>query len=131
MIERRDTFLAKAQESVVGARAELEAERYSNSANRSYYAVFQAAIHAILAESIKPPRPDDWDHGWVQSQFNGVLIHRRHRYSADLRSVLDDNYKVRVQADYSTKEVPQVMAGRALRRAERFVGAIVQREAQP
>jgi uncharacterized protein (UPF0332 family) len=130
VINLRGTFLEKAQESVAGARAELNAQRYCNSANRSYYAVFQAAIHAILAESIRPPRPDDWDHGWVQNQFNGMLINRRHRYSSDLRPVLGDNYKTRVQADYTPDEVSQTLAARALRRAERFVEAIVQREGQ-
>jgi uncharacterized protein (UPF0332 family) len=122
MIDPGGTYLDKARESLTGSRSELEAGRYSNSANRSYYAVFQAAIHAILAESIRPPRPDNWDHGWVQSQFNGALVNRRHRYSPDMRSVLGENYKVRTQADYSAKAVPEVMATRALRHAERFVG---------
>jgi uncharacterized protein (UPF0332 family) len=130
MIELEGTFLDKARESLAGSRAELAAQRYSNSANRSYYAVFQAAIHAILAESIRPPRPDNWDHGWVQSQFNGVLVNRRHRYAPELRSVLGNNYNVRTQADYSPEAVSETSASRALRRAERFVGAIVQREAQ-
>jgi uncharacterized protein (UPF0332 family) len=128
VINQGGTFLEKARESVVGAKAELDVHRYSNSANRSYHAVFQAAIHAILAESIRPPLPDDWDHGWVQNQFNGVLINRRHRYSPDLRPVLGDNYKVRVQADYTSNAVSATAAVRALRRAERFVEAVVQRE---
>jgi len=127
MIEPGDTFLDKARESLTGAAAELEAQRYSNSANRSYYAVFQAAIHAILAAGIRPPRDDDWDYGWVQGQFSGLLIHRRRLYSADLRRVLSDNYEVRVRADYTTRAVTEILASRALQRAERFVGAIVQR----
>jgi HEPN domain-containing protein len=59
MIESGGTFLDKARESLMGARIELEGGRYSNSANRSYYAVFQAAIHAILAERIRPPGGGD------------------------------------------------------------------------
>lgn len=128
MIDASGTFLDKAQQSIAGARAELAAARYSNSANRSYYAVFQAAVHAILVESIRPPRPDDWDHGWVQGQLTGVLINRRHRYSADLRAVLSDNYKVRVQADYTTQAVSETVPVRALRRAERFVEAVASSE---
>jgi uncharacterized protein (UPF0332 family) len=129
MIGTGGTFLDKAQESLVGARRAHEGGRYSNSANRSYYAVFQAAIHAILAERISPPgRGDNWDHGWVQGQFNGLLIHRRHLYSTDLRTVLSDNYELRVRADYTTRAVTEVLASRALQRAERFVGAIVQRQ---
>ena len=132
MIESEGTYLDKAQESLAGARAELDATRYSNSANRSYYAVFQAAIHAILAASIRPPGiSGEWNHGWVQGQFNGQIISRRHRYPTDLRGVMNENYLVRVQADYSPKAVTQVVASRALRRAERFVRAIVEREARP
>ena len=131
MIEVGSTILDKARESLTGARAELDGGRYSNSANRSYYAVFQAAIHAILAEQIRPPgRGGHWDHGWVHGQFNGLLIFRRHLYSSDLRAVLNNNYDVRVQADYSPHAVTESMASRALRRAERFVGAIVQRQEQ-
>ena len=130
MIGLSGTFLEKAQESVAGARAELNVHRYSNSANRSYYAVFQAAIHAILTDSIRSPRPDDWDHGSVQNQFNGILINRRRRYSPDLRPVLGDNYKVRVQADYTTNAVSETQAVRALRRAERFVETMVHREGE-
>ena len=131
MIKVGGTFLDKARESLTGARSELDGGRYSNSANRSYYAVFQAAIHAILAEEIRSPgRRDHWDHGWVHGQFNGLLIFRRHRYGSDLRAVLNSNYHVRVQADYSPGAVTESVASRALGRAERFVGAIIQRQEQ-
>jgi uncharacterized protein (UPF0332 family) len=128
VIEPGGTFLDKAHESLEGARREYQGGRYSNSANRSYYAVFQAAIHAILAERIRPPREDDWDPGWVQGQFIGLLINRRHLYSTDLRQVLPDNYDVRVRADYTARAVTEVLSSRALQRAERFIAAIVQRE---
>ena len=122
-------MLSKASERLIGARAELSTGRYSNSANRSYYATFQAAIHAVLAEGIKQPGGSDvWNHGWVQGQFNGHLISRRHLYASDLRGVMNENYNVRVQADYSSKVVPEIVAVRALRRAERFVRAVIQRE---
>jgi uncharacterized protein (UPF0332 family) len=124
VIELSGTYLDKARESLEGARREYEAGGYSNSANRSYYCVFQAAIHAILTERIRPPRADDWDH------FNGLLISRRHIYATDLREVLSDNYDVRVRADYTTRTIPEVVARRALQRAERFVAAIVQRTEQ-
>ena len=52
MIDSGGTFLEKAQESLTGARVELEGGRHNNSANRSYYAVFQAGIHALQIEGI-------------------------------------------------------------------------------
>ena len=129
MIQPEETFLAKARESLEGARLAYEGGRYSNSANRSYYACLQAAIHALLAEGISPPgRGTRWDHSFVHGQFNGLLIHRRHRYSSDLRTVLTANYDLRVQADYTSDAVSEMSASRALRRTEQFVAAIVQRE---
>lgn len=123
------TFLYKARESLDGARLAHAGSRYSNSANRSYYACFQAAIHALIAAGIVARGQDThWSHGSIQGQFNGLLIHRRHRYSSDLRTILSDNSEVRVDADYTEKPVSEIAALRALRRAERFVAAIVQRE---
>jgi uncharacterized protein (UPF0332 family) len=130
VIEPGATFLDKARESLEGARREHQGGRYSNSANRSYYAVFQAAIHAILAERIRPPRDDNWDHGWVQGQFVGLLVNRRHLYSPEFRNVLSDNYDVRARADYTARAITEVQASRALRRAEQFVAAIVQKTEQ-
>ena len=41
-----------------------------------------------------------------------------------------DKARERVQADYSPDAVTESMASRALGRAERFVGAIIQRQEQ-
>lgn len=129
MIASGGTFLDKARESLEGARLAHEGGRFNNSANRSYYACFQAAIHALIVAGIVVARRDtQWNHGSIQGQFNGLLINRRHRYSADLRMILSDNYEVRAQADYSDNPVSEIVALRALRRAERFVAAIVQTE---
>ena len=129
LISLGGTFLDKARESLEGARLAHAGGRYNNAANRSYYACLQAAIHALLAAGITAPgRGTHWNHGFVQGQFNGVLINRRHLYSADLRDVLSTNFDVRAEADYSGQSVSEITALRALRRAERFVAAIVQRE---
>jgi len=128
MLDIGGTFLDKARESLEDARTSFETSRYNNSANRSYYACMQAAIHALLSEGIKPPgRGTNWNHGFIHGQFNGLLIYRRHQYPPDLRTVLKANYDVRVKADYTPDLVSETVASRALRRAERFVGAIVQR----
>jgi uncharacterized protein (UPF0332 family) len=131
MIELGGTFLDKARESVTGARVELEGGRYNNSANRSYYSVFQAAIHALQIEGFQALR-GDWGHDFVQAQFVGQLINRRHLYVSSLRSVLTENRRLREDADYGTDGVSEVRASRSLQRAERFVAAIVHRqETQP
>ena len=131
MIEHGGSYLAKAQESVTGARSEFEAERYNNSANRSYYAVFQAGIHALILEGVRlPGGGTEWGHAFVDSQFSGLLINRRHRYETNLQNVIGDNRALRDDADYTTGSVNAVRASRALQRAERFVAAVLQRQEQ-
>jgi uncharacterized protein (UPF0332 family) len=129
MLNPSGTFLDKARESLNGARVEFDGGRYNNSANRSYYAVFQAGIHALQLEGVRlPAGGTDWGHPFVDSQFSGLLVNRRHRYEASLRNVIGDNRKLREDADYTTEGVSQVRAARALQRAERFVGAVLRRD---
>lgn len=127
MSEPGGTFLDKAKESAAGARIEWEGGRFNNSANRSYYAVFQAAIHALQSEGFQALR-GDWGHDFVQAQFIGQLINRRHLYDTSLRSVLTENRRLREDADYDANSVSDVRAARSLQRAERFVAAIVHRQ---
>lgn len=123
------TFLDKARESLEDARLAHAGGRYNSSANRSYYACFQAAVHALIAAGIVARGQDThWNHGSIQGQFNGLLINRRHRYGTDLKQTLALNYDLRAAADYTDRAVTEIAALRALRRAERFVAAIVQTE---
>jgi uncharacterized protein (UPF0332 family) len=133
MIQSSGTFLDKARESLAGARVELEGGRYNNSANRSYYAVFQAGIHALQLEGVRlPAGGTEWGHDFVDAQFSGLLVNRRHRYETSLRNVIGDNRSLRKDADYTTSSVSPVRAARALQRAERLVAAVIQRdEEQP
>lgn len=127
MIEPGDGYLAKARESVTGARIEFEGGRYNNCASRSYYSCFHAAIHALISERVTPPDVRvRWGHDFVEAQFVGQLINRRHRYETTLRNVLRENRRLREAADYAMEGVSEVRASRALQRAERFVGAIGQ-----
>ena len=128
MIDWDGSFLAKAHESMTGARVESEGGRFNNSANRSYYAVFQAGIHALMTEGVGlPGGGTEWGHAYVDSQFSGLLVNRRHIYEGTLRSVIGDNRKLREDADYTTGNVSQIRASRALQRAERMVRAIARR----
>ena len=129
VIASSGSFMLKARESVAGARIAYDGGRYNNCANRSYYACFQAAIHALLLEGIRlPSGGTEWGHDFVQAQFIGQLINRRHLYASELRSTLPDNYHLRIRADYEVDAVTEVRASRALRRAEVFMQAIVRRE---
>jgi uncharacterized protein (UPF0332 family) len=78
MIDLEPDFLTKAEESLAGAESEFVNDRYNNSANRAYYACFQAAVHALLGVDIRPPATtEQWGHEFVQARFVGDLINRR------------------------------------------------------
>src|SRR3954463_6566783 len=111
MLDRADISLAKAQESLTGSESELANGRYNNSANRAYYACYQAAVAALYRAGVRPPRGgDEWSHSFVAAQFDGVLINRRKLYPADLRNAVAQNYLVRVRADYEDASISQTQA---------------------
>ena len=116
-------FLAKAEESLAGAESEFVNGRYNNTANRCYYASFQAAVAALDRESIRPVT-DQWGHAFVQAQFAGELVNRRKRYPGDLRDTLTQNLSSRQRADYELQQVSEPQALRSLRRTRQFVEAI-------
>jgi len=118
-------YLIKAEESLRTAESEFANGRYNSCANRCYYACFQAAIAALLAEGIRAR--GQWSHEFVQGQFVGVLINQRHLYETQLRRVLADNQHVREKADYRPELVNATQASRALRRTRTFVAAVRQR----
>jgi uncharacterized protein (UPF0332 family) len=125
MIEYEVVFLVKAQESLAGAESEYVNDRYNNCANRAYYACFQAAIHALIGTGVQPPgTSEQWGHDFVQARFVGDLINRRKRYPVELRTTLEQNYRLRATADYGYDQVTEIRAARAVRRAEAFVAAI-------
>ena len=127
MIDLTDVYLQKAEESLAAAASELANGRYNSSANRSYYAAFQAAIWALLRAGIQPRGSSGrWEHDFVQAQFSGQLIHRRKLYPANLRTTLPDLYYLRERADYTVHLLDEVRASRAHRRSEAFVRAVTQ-----
>ena len=118
-------YLTKAEESLRTAESEFANGRYNSCANRCYYACFQAAIAALLAEGIRAR--GQWSHEFVQGQFVGVLLNQRHLYDTQLRRVLSDNQNLREKADYRPELVNATQASRVLRRTRTFVAAVRQR----
>jgi uncharacterized protein (UPF0332 family) len=128
MIDLSRAFLEKAQASLAGAESEIANARFDNCANRAYYACFQAAVAALLAEGIQPANPQGHlSHSAVPAQFVGQLIDRRKLYPATLRDTLPRTYQLRQAADYTDDFVSQTQADRAIRRAREFVRAVLQR----
>jgi len=125
MLQIVDDYFDKAQESLEGAQSEYINSRYNNCANRCYYAVFQAAISALVRAGItSPSRAGEWGHEFVEAQFVGQLINRRKMFPATLRQTIAQNRSLRKIADYEIDDVSQVRAARAVSRTEQFVEAI-------
>ena len=118
-------YVAKADECLRTAESEFANGRYNSCANRCYYACFQAAIAALLAEGIRAR--GQWSHEFVQGQFVGVFINQRHLYDTQLRRVLSDNQNLREKADYRPELVNATQASRALRRTRTFVGLNIEK----
>src|SRR4051794_13293719 len=111
------TFWEKALENIDSAASEFSNRRYNASANRAYYACFQAAIVALMRGGVRPPG-SQWGHSFVQAQFAGQLVSKRKMYPSALRDTLPRLEELRERADYRTAHVSQPQALRALRRAQ-------------
>jgi uncharacterized protein (UPF0332 family) len=122
-----EIYLGKAYECLTGAESEFANGRYNNCANRCYYACFQAAIVALGRAGIAPDG-GLWGHAFVQAQFVGQLINRRHLYPTELHGTLAQALIVREQGDYKLALVSQTQAAPTLGRARAFVVAIAQQQ---
>jgi len=121
-------YLDKAIESLAGAESEYANRRYNNCANRRYYAMFQAAIAALIAAGIRPTGARErWEHEFVQARFAGVLVKRRKLYRSELVAAFDAGRSARLLADYDSGAITSKEAGRALDKAKLFVGAVEER----
>ena len=117
-------FLIKAKENLEDAEQALQAGRYNASANRAYYAAFQAAIAALAQESITHEKNP---HSWVQAQFSEVLVKRRKRYPAYMASLLLPLQELRDIADYDSRFVSKNAATKQVRNAQDFLKPIFER----
>lgn len=121
MPPRRDdsaapAFLRKAIENVGDAEVALAAGRLNACANRSYYAAFQAAVAALWAAGVRPPRDVEGtlSHKMVQAEWSGRLIYRRKLYPPELRDTLLELMRLRLIADYRAEGITMRQARRAL-----------------
>jgi uncharacterized protein (UPF0332 family) len=126
-------FLAKAGSSLAGAESELAASRYDNAANRAYYGAFQAASAALWAEGIRPGEAGEGtlSHQGVRAEWAGRLVYRRKLYGAELRSVLENLWMVRVRADYSHSHVSERQARRSVLLCRQLLAAVQARLGSP
>jgi uncharacterized protein (UPF0332 family) len=106
---------------LAGAELELAHGLYNNAVNRSYYAAYQAAVAALVAEGVEPILACYWPHDIVQTQFPALLVDERQRYPLALRATLKMLFDERLKADYEPDLIDAETAAEAVRRARTFV----------
>jgi uncharacterized protein (UPF0332 family) len=119
-----EDYLAKAEENLEVAELALERKKYNASASRAYYAVFQAAVAALLKLTDFRPKDDEWKHAQVQAELNRRLIMRRKVLSGHLGHVPMDLLEIRHTADYRPQMLGQKIAREALSKAREFIKAV-------
>jgi len=120
-------YLAKALASLAGADLELASQFFNNAVNRAYYACYQAAVAALVAEGIQPALQNFWPHDVVHAEFARLLVDDRGRYPARLRATLKAVFDERLKADYEPDVIGEATAREAVERVREFVGAVADR----
>jgi uncharacterized protein (UPF0332 family) len=116
-----EIYLQKSLAALAGAEVELAHGLHNNAVNRAYYAAYQAAVAALVADGVEPEMERFWPHDLVQLQFPLLLIDRRKRYPRKLRSTLKVLFDERLKADYEPDLASAATAAEAVTRARTFV----------
>ena len=118
------TYLSKSTLNLQAAERDFHHRACDPCASRAYFAIFHAALAALLALTDFHKQGSGWNHHSVASEFAARLIHRRKVFPRVLAGELEDLRFYRHRADYEIKSVNQRQAGENLRRARRFVRQI-------
>lgn len=112
--------IEKAKESLQAAELCYSHKLYNSTANRAYYAMFQAAVVAMEVGGVKAVGAR-WSHKKVQSTFASELTRKRKIYPHSLARVLHDGLQLRNKADYEETDMSKRQANKMLRWARDFV----------
>ena len=124
------SYLDKARASIAGAELELASEYFDSAVNRAYYACYQAAVAALVAEDVPPVVERYWPHDVVHVCFPSILIDEQGRYPRSQRGTLKAIFDERLKADYEPDNVTPSTAAEAVRRARVFVDLISEQVAR-
>ena len=113
--------MAKAAESLNAAELCYAQGFYNSSANRDYYAMFQAAQVALETAGFMRP---EWSHAGLHAMFANELTRRRKQFAPVLARDLPIVQELRHTADYRNHHLSARQATRALSKAREFVQAI-------
>lgn len=113
----------KAKESLQAAELCYAHKLYNSTANRAYYAMFQAAVVALEVARLKAVGAR-WSHAKVQSSFALKLTRQRKVYPHSYAKMLADGLDIRHTADYKATDISKRRANNILQWARDFVGRV-------
>jgi uncharacterized protein (UPF0332 family) len=114
--------IAKAEESLRAAELCYAHGLYNSSANRAYYAMFQAAQIALETSGFMRP---EWSHAGLHATFANELTRRRKQFASVLARDLSIVQELRHTADYRNHHLSARQATRALNKAREFMRTII------
>jgi uncharacterized protein (UPF0332 family) len=117
----------KALESLNAAELCFQQKMYNSTANRAYYAMFQAAIAALEQVGVRAAK-GSWGHDTLQAVFADQLIRQRKLYPRHFASFLPNGFQTRQLADYGNEMLSQRKARTILRWAREFVKQVEEKQ---
>jgi uncharacterized protein (UPF0332 family) len=118
-------MMAKATRAAESATLLLGVGDLDGACNRAYYAMFDAARSALLADGVQMVGEIPRTHGGVISAFSLHLV-KSGRVSLELGRALNRAEEIRLVADYKGETVDQKHAAWAVAQATAFVQAMRQ-----
>jgi uncharacterized protein (UPF0332 family) len=117
MKNESEVFMDKSKENLEIAIMAYDLCKYNASANRAYYAAFQASIALLAENGYRIEKPE---HRNIQSEFVREFIHRRKLFPAKFKSYLLELQDIRNRADYSVVDVSRKYATIQLQKTREF-----------
>ncbi|MBM4257177.1 MAG: HEPN domain-containing protein [Deltaproteobacteria bacterium] len=124
-------YLEKAKSSYRGARTCLDNAAFDSCVSRCYYAVFQAAIAALIDLTDFRPQGGEWSHKATQAEFNRRLVMRRKVFPGAIGRTPLTLIEWRHRADYSPITTNRQTAKIGVSLAEAFFAAVESRIGKP
>ena len=122
--------MAKAQKALASARLLLGAGDTDGATNRAYYAMFDAAIAALIWVSADAGQSTPKTHNGLIASFGQNLV-KAGRLPAEFGRSLNRVQELRLTADYLAAPVSSDKAQWAIREAGSFVAAVAGLLLQP
>ncbi len=119
------TFADKARQNLTVAEWCFDNGHYDACCNRAYYAMFQAALAALIHERINPSG-DVISHTWVHSNFATYFCNQRKIFPR-FREYLPNAQIVRNHADYKPALMSRRHTQQQFKESRDFVKTLLER----